>query len=155
MKCFMTWPLSYDRTVEGEWNVSWHDLFRTIGRSKVNEMFHDMTSFVRLDGRRWMKCFMTWPLSYDWTVEGEWNVSWHDHFQQCFSYIVVVNLYWWWKPEYPEKTTDLSHVTDKFYHIMLYRVHLTWVVFELTTFVVIADSNMAFRIRYTNKGIFE
>jgi hypothetical protein len=37
-------------------------------------------------------------------------------------------FYWWRKPEYPEKTTDLPQVTDKPYH-MFYRVHLAWTGF--------------------------
>ena len=32
--------------------------------------------------------------------------------------------YWWSKPEYPEKSSDLSQVTDKLYHTLLCWIHL-------------------------------
>jgi L-cystine uptake protein TcyP (sodium:dicarboxylate symporter family) len=54
-----------------------------------------------------------------------------------FPFYRGVQFYWWKKPEYPEKTTDLPKVTDTLYHIMMYRVHLAISGFELTPLVVI------------------
>jgi hypothetical protein len=52
-------------------------------------------------------------------------------FNATFNNISVISwqsVFWVRKPEYPEKTNNLSQVTEKLYH-SIYRVHLamTWI----------------------------
>jgi hypothetical protein len=45
-------------------------------------------------------------------------------FNATFNNILVIS---WWSVLLVEKTSDLPQVTDKFFHIMLYRVGLSWI----------------------------
>ena len=54
-----------------------------------------------------------------------WFMVFNNTFNNNFNYIVAVSFIGWGNRR---KTTDLSQVTDKLYHIMLYRLHLAMTV---------------------------
>ena len=88
---------------------------------KLSCKFYRCDNGTWIEGYRGIVRYGLWCLTALWTI---------------FQLYSGGQLYWWRKPEDPEKTTDLSQVTDKLYHIMLYTSPRSR--FELTTSVVIS-----------------
>jgi hypothetical protein len=86
------------------------------------------------------KClFYFCKVKYTWNIPVDFFLIGLMVFNAPFNNISVISygglFYWWRKPEDPKKTTDLSQVTEKLYHIILYTS--PWSRFKLTTSVVI------------------
>ena len=92
-----------------KWEINIHNCYKIISKQKL-VLIQKIEKNINVQTCQWI-----WGL-------GLWCLTTLSTISQLYC---DGQFYWWWKPEYLKKNTNLSKFTDKLiYHIMLYRVHL-------------------------------
>ena len=96
-------------------------------------------AYIFVNRRMWFHCTRLWHSSHSlyffFRLLGGMVMVFNTTFQQYFSYISWRSVLLVKYSEYSEKTTDLSQVTYKLYHIMLQvsiTPHLRWIRTQTT-----------------------
>ena len=97
--------------------------------------------WIRIEQIIWADC-MNIHLPYDRDFDGACRIIgdmglWSRCLTPLSKNISVISWRLALLMEETGEITDLTRVTDKLYHIMLYRIHLAWAGFELTKLVVL------------------
>jgi hypothetical protein len=120
--CISCVQLTYSRSQSLQFKIAYI-------QKNFNTILHTLTQFLyAISSHKW-SIFQL----YSWQ-DSFWFMMLHATFNN-----ISVNLYlwgqfyWWRKPDYLKKTTNMSQVTDKFFNI-LYEVHLAMNRVRIHTF---------------------